>query len=220
MSTTTQLDANQVIKKVYDEGTGSLKVVGLDPIVSRLAADTDSVSIGDVTATNFLVPNADGSLNVTDNGASLTVDNAGTFAVQATLAAETTKVIGTVNQGTSPWVVSGTATTSPAVVDTTTWLNAVTAGADITSSNVNILSYRIVGIMFNWASLDQTDANITFQGSLDGVIWDVVGSTNMTSPTDHQFYSLLDEPYKLMQLVYAHGTNSTGTITAKYVLRA
>lgn len=33
------------------------------------------------------------------------VSNNGTFAVQATLAAETTKVIGTVNQGTSPWVV-------------------------------------------------------------------------------------------------------------------
>jgi len=40
------------------------------------------------------------------------VSNAGTFAVQAaaTLAAETTKVIGTVNQGTSPWVVSGAVT--------------------------------------------------------------------------------------------------------------
>lgn len=35
------------------------------------------------------------------------VTNAGTFAVQATLAAETTKVIGTVNQGTNPWVVTG-----------------------------------------------------------------------------------------------------------------
>lgn len=34
------------------------------------------------------------------------VTNAGTFAVQATLAAETTKVIGAVNQGTSPWTVN------------------------------------------------------------------------------------------------------------------
>ena len=32
-------------------------------------------------------------------------------AISATLAAETTKVIGTVNQGTSPWVVSGSVTT-------------------------------------------------------------------------------------------------------------
>jgi hypothetical protein len=36
-------------------------------------------------------------LPVSDAGGSLTVDNGGTFAVQATLAAETTKVIGTVN---------------------------------------------------------------------------------------------------------------------------
>jgi hypothetical protein len=53
------------------------------------------------------------------------VTNTGTFAVQATLTAETTKVIGTVNQGTSPWVTSatqsgtwniGTVTTLPALV--------------------------------------------------------------------------------------------------------
>jgi hypothetical protein len=39
---------------------------------------------------------------------SLAVTNTGTFAVQATLSAETTKVIGTVNQGTSPWVTKDT----------------------------------------------------------------------------------------------------------------
>lgn len=39
-----------------------------------------------------------------------TVVGTGTFVTQTTLAAETTKVIGTVNQGTSPWVVSGTVT--------------------------------------------------------------------------------------------------------------
>lgn len=41
-------------------------------------------------------------------GAFIVAPGADNFAVQATLAAETTKVIGTVNQGTSPWVVSGT----------------------------------------------------------------------------------------------------------------
>lgn len=51
-------------------------------------------------------------VHVDDNAGSLTVDNAGVFAVQATLAAETTKVIGTINQGTSPWVVSGTVASS------------------------------------------------------------------------------------------------------------
>lgn len=42
------------------------------------------------------------------------VSNNGTFVVQATLAAETTKVIGTVNQGTSPWIVSGGGTAGAA----------------------------------------------------------------------------------------------------------
>jgi hypothetical protein len=46
------------------------------------------------------------------------VTNTGTFAVQATLANETTKVIGTVNQGTSPWVTSGTSTVSGTVAAT------------------------------------------------------------------------------------------------------
>lgn len=44
-----------------------------------------------------------------------TVVGTGTFAVQATLAAETTKVIGTVNQGTSPWVISGSLTANQTV---------------------------------------------------------------------------------------------------------
>lgn len=50
-------------------------------------------------------------------GTSIAVTNTGTFAVQAVLGAETTKVIGTVNQGTSPWVVSngGTFATQSAI---------------------------------------------------------------------------------------------------------
>lgn len=44
-----------------------------------------------------------------------TVVGTGTFVVQATLAAETTKVIGTVNQGTSPWVINTASATGAAV---------------------------------------------------------------------------------------------------------
>ncbi len=221
MSVSTQLDANQVIKRVYDEASGALKVTGPGPIASRLASNTDSVAVGNTAATHFMAVNADGSVNITDNSGSLTVDNAGTFAVQATLSAETTKVIGTVNQGTSPWVTSGTVTTSPATVDTTTLLNAADASMDVTTSSVNILAYRIAGVMANWASLDQTDATLQFQGSLDGVLWDNIGAaTTLNTATGHQFYSLIDEPYKFMHLVYVHGTNTLGTVTIKYVLRA
>ena len=66
------------------------------------------------------------------------VTNAGTFVTQATLAAETTKVIGTVNQGTSPWVTSGTSTVSgtvSATQGTSPWIVAGggTAGTAATS---------------------------------------------------------------------------------------
>lgn len=71
----------------------------------------------------FVNLQASGGTEIGTSGAPLRVDptgttaqpvtNTGTFAVQATLSAETTKVIGTVNQGTSPWVVSGTVTTTP-----------------------------------------------------------------------------------------------------------
>jgi hypothetical protein len=57
----------------------------------------------------------------------IAVTNAGTFAVQATLTAETTKVIGTINQGTSPWVVS-CPTDIEVVQDTAADLNATVVG--------------------------------------------------------------------------------------------
>jgi hypothetical protein len=45
-------------------------------------------------------------VQATARGAQIVAPGVDNFAVQATLAAETTKVIGTVNQGTSPWVSS------------------------------------------------------------------------------------------------------------------
>lgn len=176
MSQLSQLDANQVIKTVYDSATQSLKVVGLDPIVSRLASNTDSVALGDVTHSNFLAINAAGQAPVITN---------------------------------------------PAVVDTTVWLNGLAAGSDHTAAAVNVLSYRVVGVMANWASLDHTDGTLQFQGSLDNSLWDNIGSaTTLSSASGHQSFSLIDEPYKYVQLVYTHGSNTAGTITAKYVLRA
>ncbi len=61
--------------------------------------------------------------------------NQSSIPVTATLAAETTKVIGTVNQGTSPWVVSGTSTVSGTVAvtqSTSPWVVAATLTAETT----------------------------------------------------------------------------------------
>jgi hypothetical protein len=88
-------------------------------------------------------------VGINDSGNSITVDNGGTFAVQATLAAETTKVIGTVNQGTSPWVTSN-ATTS-----------VVGNGAAATAQRVTLAndSTGIVALTTSTASIGKLAAN-------------------------------------------------------------
>ncbi len=76
--------------------------------------------------------------------------------VAATLTAETTKVIGTVNQGTSPWVVSGiistkTALTAAAPTAATVGVataqavasNASRKGLILTNTSVNTISFGI-----------------------------------------------------------------------------
>lgn len=109
----------------------------------------------------------------------------------------------------------------PASVGTTTLLDAIPASANLTSSAVNILSYKICGVVVSWASLNHTDGTIQFQGSVDGSIYENIGSAvTLSSASGHQSFSLIDEPYQYMQIVYTHGTNTTGTITAKYILRA
>ena len=95
------LDASGHLQVDVLSGGGS----GADPVgLKNVALATINPATEDTLA---LIKSTDGIKKIVD---SVTVTNAGTFAVQATLAAETTKVIGTVNQGTSPWVVGqGTA---------------------------------------------------------------------------------------------------------------
>lgn len=88
--------------------TGLLRVDG--------SGVTQPVSLTSTTITGTVAVTQSGTWTDTVTQATAanlnaTVVGTGTFAVQATLAAETTKVIGTVNQGTSPWVTSN-ATTS------------------------------------------------------------------------------------------------------------
>ncbi len=105
-------------------------------------------------------------VHVDDNGGSLTVDNNGTFPVQATLSAETTKVIGTVNQGTSPWVTSGTSTVSGTVsVNSATTLttNTVSSATDvIVPTDVSIYGEVSIQLIFTGS------ATVTFRSSNDG----------------------------------------------------
>lgn len=114
-----------------DDGAGSLTVdnAGTFAVQATLAAETTKV-IGTINlsaaqtlatvTTVSAVTSITNVVHVDDNAGSLTVDNAGTFAVQATLAAETTKVIGTINLSAAQTLATvttvGTVTTITNVV--------------------------------------------------------------------------------------------------------
>lgn len=97
---------------------------GTSPWVTNatLQTQTDTVMVGgvnvkEINAVTPLMGNGvtgTGSLRVT-----IASDNTA-FAVNATLSAETTKVIGTVNQGTSPWIVAGGGTAGTAATGVVT----------------------------------------------------------------------------------------------------
>lgn len=113
----TVLDAALISQEATTSGIKGLTVFGAvttnAPTYSTTKSDALSldtsgllrVSLKDTPAnTNKLLVTAD-AITVAASQ-TIAVTNTGTFAVQATLSAETTKVIGTVNQGTSPWVVN------------------------------------------------------------------------------------------------------------------
>lgn len=136
MSASTQLDANQVIKKVYDDATGSFKMV-------------------------------------------------------------------------------------PAYVDTTTLFDAIDASVDTTSDPVDVLAFKVTGMMVSWSGLDAADGSIQFQGSVDGVIYENVGSAvPLATAAGQDGVAFIDEPYKYIKAAYSNGSNTTGQVTIKYIQRA
>jgi hypothetical protein len=77
------------------------------------------------------------------------------------LKAETTKVIGTVNQGTSPWVVSGTVTTA-------------------TPTNTNVVTGDAPTLITTAPSNGATQSNSNYRGAL---ITALLGTVSGTTPT-------------------------------------
>jgi hypothetical protein len=78
------------------------------PAYVRLSNGVSAIDTLPVTGTVAATQSGTWNIGSITTVPSHAVTNIGTFAVQATLAAETTKVIGTVNQGTSPWVTTAT----------------------------------------------------------------------------------------------------------------
>lgn len=93
----------------------------------------DSVKVGD--GTDFLAINADGSINITDNGGSLTVDAVDLDIRDLNSATDSVTVI----QGTSPWVVSGTVTVNDAALANTAIAHAANT-LDVADTAENIIA--------------------------------------------------------------------------------
>ena len=94
----------------------------------------------------------------------------------ATLAAETTKVIGTVNQGTSPWVVSQTSTADPCMfqaktnvpISTATGTVALVAG--VSAKKIYICSLSLITTTAVSVSLSEGSGATCGTSSQAGVI--------------------------------------------------
>jgi hypothetical protein len=116
---------------------------------------------------------------------------------------------------------TGASRNVPTYVDTTVWVNVHTGGTTFTSSAINILPFKVTGVMINWVGFNQSDATVQFQGSVDGVIYENIGSAVATTAgTSQKGVSFIDEPYKYIQAVFTHGTNTAGVISLTYVQRA
>lgn len=100
-----QLDANGNLKIAIASGGGS----GGTASSFGAAFPATGTAIGLSNGTN-MVALLQGQTTMSASIPVTLASNQTSIPVAATLSAETTKVIGTVNQGTSPWVVSGTVT--------------------------------------------------------------------------------------------------------------
>ena len=113
--------------------------------------------------------------------------------------------------------------TSPAYVQSTTLLNAVPANASITSSSVFFLPFNVMGIVANWSGVNGVTGTLQVNGSNDQSTWIPIGSAyTITTVSGSEAFnlSMASDPFEYIQLVYSHSTNSAGSITVTYILRA
>src|SRR6266576_993730 len=138
---------------------------------------------------------------MTARGAQIVATGVDAFAVNATLSAETTKVIGTVNQGTNPWVVSLTSTTITGTVgvtqSTSPWVDNLTQVASTVLGAPQTFGTAPTGVVIGTSSdmyiagtRARSNQTTTAAGVQDVNVVGVLGVTNSvtnglcTAPTD------------------------------------
>jgi hypothetical protein len=199
----TKLDANQVIKRAYDEATGRLRTDAVlnaaGAEIELSAADGDSVSISDGTDT--LAVNADGSINVVFSGSSQieisaadgdTIainDGTDTLAINADGSIDVKNITGTVSLPT------GAATDATLVGIATGMANLWQKSTSGTITNVddtielNCSPGNIANIYIHARNTaGPGDVNIGWQGTVDGTNWVSVPSISLNALDGELYY--------------------------------
>ena len=147
----------------------------------------------------------------------IAVTNTGTFVTQSTLAAETTKVIGTVNQGTSPWVVSGAVTLASTTI---TGSVAVTGTFYQTTQPVSIASLPSVAVTnAGTFAVQAALAPATTGGYASAVSQALTTSINVKASAGQLFgYAISNPNAYTIWLMYYNTATTPGTIGATTVL--
>jgi hypothetical protein len=118
-----------------------------------------------------------------------TVVGTGTFATQATLSAETTKVIGTVNQGTNPWAVNFATSATGAYsfnnikTSTTTLVKSGAGTLHTLCVNTDGTVASAVTMFDNTAGSGTTIASINSLSSTNCYLYDIAFTTGLTVVT-------------------------------------
>lgn len=105
-------------------------------------------------------------------------------------------------------------------VDTTVALNAVAAGANANSADIDVLNYHNILFAITWASLTGTiDATVALNGSLDGISYFNISTITLSGANGANKIDAGGVNYKYVRLTYSHVSVTGGTVTAKYVIK-
>jgi hypothetical protein len=109
----------------------------------------------------------------------------------------------------------------PAAVSDTVWVSSIPGNAASTFPAVQVISYRVMGITVTWSGLNGSGSTLTFQGSTNGVNYFNIGSVyTIATASGAEGFSVIDEPYQYVQIVFNPGSSTAGTLSADYILRA
>lgn len=107
-------------------------------------------------------------------------------------------------------------------VDVTTALDAVSAGANQTSTGISFLEYKNYAVQISWDSLTGTlDGVVVVQASLDDTIYtDLSASqTTLSAASGNTLFNAENAAYKYFRISYTANGVTTGNLTAKYTLK-